>query len=172
MASILENFYKELFHEDLFPKSESELLYEKYFGESEENLVPDEIETQVRKLNGKGYKVKYASPGHENTSWGSDKNNDRIINGKFATTARIIFSRDYKFKNTPKGWEWKVLEGDSEKKALYVKPYSYNEKLGSKDKVFKKWREFYLSSLTDWIDSLPKAGSDEEQSEDEDFSAS
>jgi hypothetical protein len=72
------------------------------------------------------------------------------------STARIIFSRDYKFNKTPQGWEWKVLENGVH--ALYAKPYTYNEKMGSPEKAFKSWQVFYMSNLRDWIEKLPHAG--------------
>ena len=129
--------------------------------------IPDLIEPIVKQLESKGYQVKYASPGHINTTFDNDKNKDRVINSKMTSTARIIFSRDYHFKTTPQGWEWKILQNDS--KALYVKPYTYNEKMGPKDEAFKKWQTFYISNIKSWVTDLPKAGSDAKTEPDANF---
>ena len=83
------------------------------------------------------------------------------------STARIIFSRDYRFETTPQGCEWKVLENGS--KALYVKPYTYNEKMGSKEEAFKKWQTFYIDNMKSWVTDLPKAGSDAKSKPDVNF---
>lgn len=170
---IVSKMFESFFGEPLFKKSEAESFVDSFFEESNNDSdIPDMIEPEVKKLEAKGYQVKYASPGHENTTFKNDKNDDKIINGKYRSTGRIIFSRNYNFKNTPKGWEWKSID-NGEKKALYVKPYTYNEELGSKEQVFKRWREFYLKSLVDWIEELPEAGTDNnENKKDENFSAS
>ena len=129
--------------------------------------IPDLIEPIVKQLESKGYQVKYASPGHINTTFDNDRNKDGVINSKMTSTARIIFSRDYHFKTTPQGWEWKILQNDS--KALYVKPYTYNEKMGPKDEAFKKWQTFYISNIKSWVTDLPKAGSDVKTEPDANF---
>ena len=137
-----------------------------YF-ESGDPDIPDLIEPIVKQLESKGYQVKYASPGHTNTRFDNDQNKDGVINAKMRSTARIIFSRDYRFKTTPQGWEWKVLENGS--KALYVKPYTYNEKMGSKEEAFKKWQTFYIDNMKSWVTDLPKAGSDAKSKPDVNF---
>ena len=148
-------------------------LFDQYFSESDDiKSVPDDIEPMIKKLENKGYDVKYSSPGYQNTRFDNDANDDGVINGKLVSTARIIFSRNYRFDNTPQGWEWKVLENKT--KALYVKPFSYNETYGTKAQAFTKWQKFYLSSLSEWIDKLPHAGKeikDENNAADEQFSA-
>ena len=132
-------------------------LFDQYFSESDDvKIVPNDIEPMVKKLENKGYKVKYSSPGYSNTRFDNDKNGDGVINSKLVSTARIIFERNYRFDNTPQGWEWKVLENQA--KALYVKPYTYNEDQGSKKDAFNKWQKFYLSTLSEWIDKLPQVG--------------
>ena len=138
-----------------------------YFSESNDDKIPDLIEPIVKKIESKGYEVKYASPGHVNTSFNNDRNEDGVINAKMVTTARIIFARNYKFKNTPQGWEWKILHNGS--KALYARPYTYNEKMGSKEKAFEKWQTFYIDALKEWAVSLPSAGSDKDTPPDEHF---
>lgn len=147
---------------DMF-SSPTEAMMNEFFGESTTDKIPDLIEPIVKMLEGKGYQVKYASPGHANTRFDNDQNKDGVINSKFATTARIIFSRDYKFSTTPQQWEWKVMDNDV--KALYVKDYTYNKKQGTPEEAFKKYQDFYLSTLKTWAEKLPKAGDDEDTGE-------
>ena len=144
-----------------------ENMMNEYFNEASNNEIPDLIENAVKILERKGYRVKYASPGHLNTNFKQDKNNDHVVYGKFASTGRIIFERDYKFKNTPQGWEWKVLHNNA--KALYVKPYTYNEKMGSKEEAFKKWQTFYIDSIKSWANSLPPVGIEKDTPPDDNF---
>jgi uncharacterized protein YktA (UPF0223 family) len=136
-----------------------EIMKQSYFSESTEGgdpEVPDTIEPYTRQLEAKGYKVKYASPGYSNTRFDNDRNKDGVINAKLVTTGRIIFSRDYKFRTTPRGWVWKILSNGA--KALYVKQFTYNEKNGTPKQAFEKWKEFYLNSLKEWISELPMCG--------------
>ena len=138
-----------------------------YFESENDSSIPDLIEPVIKQLESKGYQVKYASPGHVNTRFDNDRNKDGVINAKMISTARIIFSRDYHFNTTPQGWEWKVLHNDA--KALYVKPYTYNEKMGSKEDAFKKWQTFYISNIKTWAAELPKVGSDKKTAPDTNF---
>lgn len=138
-----------------------------YFESENDSSIPDLIEPVIKQLESKGYQVKYASPGHVNTRFDNDRNKDGVINAKMTSTARIIFSRDYHFNTTPQGWEWKVLHNDA--KALYVKPYTYNEKMGSKEDAFKKWQTFYISNIKTWAAELPKVGSDKKTAPDTNF---
>lgn len=133
---------------------ESTSLYK----EAEDNKIPDLIEPIVKILEDKGYMVKYSSPGHLNTNFKNDLNNDKVVNGKFNSTARVIFKDDYEFQTTPQGWVWKVLSNGD--KALYVKPYSYNEESQgtNKESIFSKWQVFYLGNLKEWAENLPEKG--------------
>ena len=131
-------------------------MFLEFFGESSnggDDKVPDKIEPVVKTIESKGYQVKYASPGYHHTRFDNDRNKDGVINDKLVTTGRIIFSRNYKFKNTPEGWEWKVLENGV--KALYVKKYTYNEKMGTEKQAFEKWQNRYLNSIKTWAAELP-----------------
>lgn len=149
-----------------------ESLAEKFYSmylerDDNDDLIPDKIENAVKILNSKGYKVKFSSPGYNNTNFKNDKNDDNITYGKFVSTARVIFARDYHFNNTPQGWKWKVLENGA--KALYVNPKSFDYKNG-KSAEFEKWRDSYIRSLESWAQLLPEAGSDAEpKKEDEHF---
>ena len=130
--------------------------------------TPDPIKHIVVMLEGKGYRVKYSSPGYMDSYFKRDRNKDGVINGKTASSARIIFSNDYRFNTTPKYWEWKVL--DNGFKALYVKPMSENEDPNQ----MSKWKQKYMDSLEMWVKNLPMAGTDdkEDHKEDKHFSAS
>lgn len=148
-------------------------LDEKFFGEGasmSDNIqsIPDKIEPAVKKLENKGYRVKYASPGHSNTHFSNDQNKDGVINGKLVGTGRIIFEKDYHFENSPEGWSWKVLSNGF--KALYVKPLSYNPDSGKSAKeAFLEWQSKYMSELNKWIEQLPHMGSDKDGKPDENF---
>lgn len=148
-------------------------MFESFFGfESTEGGnpdIPDKIEPIINEIESKGYKVKYSSPGYSNTRFSNDRDKNGVINAKMVTTGRVIFSRDYKFTTTPKGWEWKVLKNGS--KALYVKPYTYNEKMGTEKEAFQKWQKVYMDSLKEWAVKLPQCGTsdDTEHEPDENF---
>lgn len=122
-------------------------LYENLFAESSVK-TPIEMSKIVDKLDSKGYKVKYASPGYLNTRFKNDRDKNIIINGKLTSTARVIF-KDRELKvEAPDLWEFKVLEDCT---ALYVKPYSYSEEFqGTPDEAFSKWQEEYMNSLDRW----------------------
>lgn len=138
------------------------------FFEAGDKDVPDVIEPIVKQLEKKGYQVKYSSPGYPDSTFKNDRNKDGIVNSKLTSSARVIFSRDYKFTSTPQGWEWKVLSNGS--KALYVKPYTYNEKWGTGKSAQKKWQVFYMDSLKNWTVSLPNVGEqDKDQVGDQNF---
>lgn len=138
-------------------------IFNEYFAESNtSDKVPDNIEDSVKVLESKGYNVKYASPGYVNSPFTRDANKDGILNGKFVSTARVIFERDYHFSSTPQGWTWKVLDNGS--KALYVKPHSYDyDKADDKEKQFVEWQAWYLTSLYDWAKSISNRGDDNKE---------
>ena len=139
--------------------------------ESNDPDINDAIEPIVKRLEAKGYKVKYASPGYDNTRFSNDRDKDGVVNGKMVGTAKIIFEKNYKFKTTPDGWEWKILPSNGFK-ALYVAPYSFNKKkYKSEEEARKQWREFYLSNIKTWVTQLPEQGSDEEAAPDTEFDA-
>ena len=140
-------------------------LNEIYFEEkvSDSNKIPDDIESAIDTLEEKGYDVKYSSAGYSNTRFDNDRNKDGVINDKLVSTARVIFSRDYSFKTTPEGWEWRVLDNGS--KALYVKPFTYNDKYGSEREAFEKWRRSYLQNLRSWANDLPNVSEDKKEEE-------
>lgn len=151
-------------------------LFEHFFGESTimersdrgDPDIPDSIEPTIKILEGKGYQVKYSSPGWGNTKFKNDKDNDNVVNGKFVSTARIIFSRNYDFPNTPDHWEWRGLDNGA--KALYAKPITYQKEKGTESEEFQNWKKKYLGTLHTWAKNLPEAGKEKKESKpDENF---
>lgn len=146
----------------------SEIMIDNFLMESENiKSIPDAIENVVKIIERKGYKVKYASPGYVDSRFKGDRNKDGILNGKFVTSGRIIFEKDYKFATTPEGWKWKVLENGN--KALYVHQVSKHSD-GNTEKELRDWYNTYMKGIKNWANSLPKMGeSDEVKKEDENF---
>lgn len=132
-------------------------------GISEEaaNIDP-EIQTQIDKLNKKGYVTKYSSPGHDNVRIKPDSNKDGAYYGKLYNDARIMFADKYDFPEAPEGWFWRQVDGKS---YLDIKPKSYNKDMGNRDEVYKKWKDEYMNALDEWIDKLPD--NTEKKSDDE-----
>ena len=113
--------------------------------------MEDEIKPIVNKLNEKGYKVKYASPGHRNLRKKEDKEPDGVYYDKLYSDARIMFKDLYKFPDAPKYWHWREVDGCS---YLDISPLSYNKKDGTPDEAFAKWKENYMNSLKKFVDDL------------------
>ena len=126
-------------------------LYERLFTEASAK-TPSQMRQIVDKLNRKGYKVKYASPGHQNTSFKNDVYSDHVINGKLTTTARVIFKNPETKVEPPYLWYFKVMDDCT---GIYVKPYSYSkDSQGSPQEAFAKWQEQYMISLDEWASKL------------------
>lgn len=104
----------------------------------------------LSKLHDKGYKTKYSCTGHKD-SGSKDRNDDGIVNGKLASSARIMFGGDYDFPDPPKHWGFKTVDG---KDYLYVLQFSND---GKNPNAFDEWKNKYMASLDRWVDSLPNA---------------
>ena len=126
--------------------------------------MEDEIKPIVDKLNEKGYKVKYASPGHKNLRKKEDKEPDGIYYSKLYSDARVMFADKYSFGDAPKYWHWRDVEGCS---YLDITPLRYDKKDGSQDEAFTKWKENYMNSLKTFVDGLKKNGEEVKESVDE-----
>lgn len=126
--------------------------------------MEDEIKPIVNKLNEKGYKVKYASPGHRNLRKKEDKEPDGVYYDKLYSDARIMFKDLYKFPDAPKYWHWREVDGCS---YLDISPLSYNKKDGTPDEAFAKWKENYMNSLRKFVDELGKEEDEVKESVDE-----
>lgn len=125
--------------------------------------MDEDMRDPVSKLNAKGYKVKYSCAGHENTKVKEDRNKDLVRNGKLYSTARIQFEGKVNFGKLPERWERKDTKDGCT--ALYVKPYTYNEKQGTPAEAYDKWKEAYMVDLIEWIDALPNKDSSSEEKE-------
>lgn len=116
-----------------------------------------EMKSVVDGLNGKGYKVRYASPGHtrlrkeEDKSKTGRKKGDGIYYGKLYSDARIMFDKKYDLPTAPKYWHWREVEDCS---YLDITPIPYDEKDGSPDEAFSKWKENYMNSIRNYVKSL------------------
>ena len=120
---------------------------------SKEDIDPD-IKSTIELLNRLGYKTKYSSAGHRDERSKDDRDKNGVYYGKLYTTARITFDGNYKFDQLPKGW---YQNFNSDKTGIYVKPFTYNEKDGSPDEAFEKWRSEYISALKEWAENLKEA---------------
>ena len=119
--------------------------------------MEDEIKPIVEKLERKGYKVKYASPGHKNLRKKEDKEPDGKYYGKLYSDARVMFDKVYDFpSDAPKYWHWREVDGCS---YLDITPLNHKESDGSIDEAFAKWKVNYMNSLRKFVDDLKDNGS-------------
>ena len=141
----------ESFIEAAFNEGYDTELEENEMGVMLEARNPDEgMQPILSKLHEKGYKTKYSCSGHKD-SGSKDRNDDGIVNGKLASAARIMLNGDYDFRDPPKHWGFKTVDG---KDYLYVLQYSND---GKNPDAFDEWKNKYMASLDRWVDSLPNA---------------
>ena len=115
--------------------------------------MEDEIKPIVEKLEAKGYKVKYASPGHRNLRKKEDKEPDGVYYDHLYSDARIMFEDNYNLSEAPEYWHFREVDGCT---YLDISPLKYDEKKdGSPDKAFEKWKTNYMNSLKKYVDELP-----------------
>lgn len=119
-----------------------------------------EMKPIVDKLNEKGYKVKYASPGHKNLRKREDKEPDGVYNGKLYSDARIMFDKEYNMGEAPKGWKWRIVDGCS---YLDIKEKSHDPENDKRtpDEIFAEWKKEYMDSLRKFVDQLSSEDSGE-----------
>lgn len=126
--------------------------------------MEEEIKPIVEELNSKGYKVKYASPGHKNLRKKEDSEPDGVYYGKLYSDARIMFDAKYKFPEAPEYWHWREVDGCS---YLDISPKTYSKDKGdTPNEAFNKWKKAYMDSLRVYVHELPSLKS---SSEDEDI---
>lgn len=149
----------------MYPKYLEDYLEESVnFIYSEAANIDPEIKEYIEKLNNKGYKTLYSSPGHKNIRAKEDPDKDGTYYGKIYCDARIMFDKDYKFGKAPKYWHWRQVDGKS---YLDIIPITFNdESEESRNKQYDEWKEKYLKSLDEWIDSLPDASEKDSTKED------
>lgn len=117
--------------------------------------MEDEIKPIVEKLNEKGYKVRYASPGHH-IKKKEDNNKDGKYYGKLYSDARIMFDDKYPFEDAPEYWHLRLVDKCS---YLDITPEDTDSK--SEDELtkdFHNWKQKYMNSLEKWVDELPENG--------------
>lgn len=120
--------------------------------------MEDEIRPIVSTLNKKGYKVKYSSPGHIKLRKKEDKEPDGVYRGKLYSDARIMFDGKYKLPDAPKYWYFRNVDDCD---YLDIEPITYNDKDGTPDEAFAKWKDSYMASLKDWVNNLKDASNSE-----------
>ena len=141
----IENAEKYLFYTRM--QETANMVKDRFF---EAAKMEDEIKPIVDKLNAKGYKVKYASPGHIKLRKKEDSDRNGVYYGKLYSDARIMFDSKYDF-NAPKYWMHKDVDGCS---YLDIVPITYNKDDGSTDEAFAKWKDNYMDSLREFVDKL------------------
>ena len=157
LKEAVENCFNELSNHP-FMKSISnnfDVLYE-----SDTN-IDDDIKAVLTKLHRKGYKTLYSCSGHNGTRRKEDMYRDGVYKGKLYTTARVTFDKVHNFSNIPNGWY--SSEKDN-KTTLYVKPTTYDEKQGSPNEAFAKWKAVYLENLRTWAKTVPEITNDVNES--------
>lgn len=152
-------------------------MYPKYLEDYLEESVSDyyseaanidkEIQEYIDRLNDKGYKTLYSSPGHNNIRAKEDPNKDGVYYGKIYNDARIMFDDDYDFGEAPKYWHWRQVDNKS---YLDITPITFNGDKGTRDKQYAEWKKKYLKSLSDWIDELPDISDNGKKKDDSDDS--
>ena len=124
--------------------------------------MEDEIKGVVNTFNSKGYTVKYASPGHINLRKKEDREPDGVYYNKLYTDARVMFTDDFGLsKHTaPKHWKWRMVDGCD---YLDAKELAYDEKDGTPNEAFKKYKSEAMEALREFAKSLPKRGESEKE---------
>ena len=134
-------------------KESVEMFNDDYVVISETANIDKEIASVIGILNAKGFKTKYSSAGHTKLRKKPDKNRDGVYYEKLYTDARIMFEEDYRFPNIPKHWKMKNVDGRDYMQPI---PRRYNEKDGTPEEAFAKWKAEYMQSLRIWADNLPE----------------
>lgn len=164
VVSVLEKAYNNM----LETTAEIELTTEEYTDElyDEAAEMEDEIRPIVETLNRKGYKVKYANPGHLNFRSNKDGKRDGLKYGKLYFDAHIQFDGEYGIK-APEYWNFRTTQnGDY----LDVQDITYPNKVTNKKDIMEKraaYKRDFMNSLKKWADSLPEFNGDKNSLENE-----
>lgn len=149
----------------MYPKYLEDYLEESVYDYySEAANIDKEMQKYIDKLNNKGYKTLYSSPGHDNIRAKEDPNKDGVYYGKIYCDARLMFGDNYDFGEAPKYWHWRHVDGKS---YLDITPITFKGDDGSRDKQYAEWKEKYLKSLDEWIDELPDASDNGKKKKDD-----
>lgn len=149
----------------MYPKYLEDYLEESVYDYySEAANIDKEMQKYIDKLNDKGYKTLYSSPGHDNIRAKEDPNKDGVYYGKIYCDARLMFGDNYDFGEAPKYWHWRQVDGKS---YLDITPITFKGDDSSRDKQYAEWKEKYLKSLDEWIDELPDASDNGKKKKDD-----
>lgn len=152
---------------------EAAIMYESYF--MEKRQLEDSFKDVVDTFNNKGYKVKYASPGHPGLRKKVDKpaddsleKHDGVYYDHLYSDARIMFKDKYKFPDPPKYWHWREVDGCS---YLDISPIRYDkEKDGDVKTAIRNWKQDYMRSIRKYVKEIePNGGKDEAKEKEESF---
>lgn len=126
-----------------------------------ERDIDDDIKSILTRLHRKGYVTLYSCSGHNGTRKKEDTYRDGVYKGKLYTTARVTFNKIHNFSNIPNGWYSSEKDG---KTTLYVKPITYDEKQGSPNEAFVKWKSVYLENLRTWAKTVQEVTTEVKES--------
>lgn len=115
--------------------------------------IDKDISNVIAILNAKGFKTKYSSAGHTQLRKKSDRDRNGVYYDKLYTDARIMFEDDYRFPKVPKHWKMKNVDGCDYMQPI---PRRYNEKDGTPEEAFAKWKAEYMGTLRTWVENLPE----------------
>ena len=127
--------------------------------------IDSDIADVIKKLNDLGYRTKYSCSGHVNARFKKDIYNDGVLNDHLYTTARIVFADDYKLK-PPAGW---VLKDFDDGFGIYPEPKRFKFTDGNPIMAFDTWKDEYMKSLKEWVDSLDEKPGPKEEVKKESF---
>ena len=127
--------------------------------------IDSDIADVIKKLNDLGYRTKYSCSGHVNARFKKDIYNDGVLNDHLYTTARIVFADDYKLK-PPVGW---VLKDFDDGFGIYPEPKRFKFTDGNPIMAFDTWKDEYMKSLKEWVDSLDEKPGPKEEVKKESF---
>lgn len=151
-SSLEDMWYNEFVCKEVLDNADFSQVYMKEASEK----IDEEIQPVIVLLNRLGYKTKYSCAGHNRTHIKEDGKKDGVYHGKLYTTARITFDKKYELPNLPDGW---YENNNSDKTSIYVRPFTYDEKDGTPEEAFTKWKTSYMKSIKEWAENLKEAES-------------
>ena len=121
--------------------------------------IEEEMKPIVDILNSKGFKVKYANPGHLNFRSKHDGKRDGVMYNKIYSDAHIQFDGNYGIK-APEYWSFRTTkDGDY----LDVKEPTNEINTNNREEInnFRgNYKKKYMASLKSWAESLPEFDGD------------
>lgn len=123
------------------------------------------IKSVVEKLQRKGYDTLASSSGHTDLIAKDDENKNGVRDGHHYSDARLVFKGKYDLGKAPKYWYWKKVDNADEVEYLDIMQIKYDTDPDGIEAARKKWKEDYMKSLNDWVDSLPDISNKKEISD-------